>query len=209
MARKFIYLIGVNGAGKSTMAARLAAYCARFGITAHVDSEQTAFSPELDEQVSTMDPVRAEEYLLEQAGRLVEQWIASPAQVVVVDRWLESYDVPITVAKLKALLKRLEDAGFELYPVLLAVGLSPFEDGMQAMIERTELNKAMRTPEWWARGTGTVEERAAEEYAYQQQYRKFCASFRICQVLCTTDLDWNRHEESIVRFSRLHEVGLK
>lgn len=196
-ARKLLYLIGVNGAGKSTLARRIAAAAREAGITVHVDSEQVAFDPAVDRALQPLPDALARSAVLTRARQLVECWRTMPAELIVVDRWIESYDVVLEQADVDTILAQLAVAGIALHPVHLVVGADERSDDIETMVERTRHNRAHRSEEWWALGEGSEEDRAAEECAYQAQYRRFSAQLPSAITICTTVMDWDAYEAAI------------
>jgi signal recognition particle GTPase len=105
-ARDIVHFVGMCGAGKSTLSSRLAARVARHGgkvigtidyyphTPDHERAADRAFSRELDRrniEADCTDPA-VHQGIVDHTLASLSRWVESDANVVLVDRWHESYD---------------------------------------------------------------------------------------------------------------------
>ena len=211
-ARDIVHFVGVCGAGKSTLASRLAKRCVTFGGKAtgtidydphtsdHERADERAFSRELDRRNNAAgghDPAIHREIVAQSLARL-DAWKRLDTNVVLVDRWYESYD-HLPRNYLTEIETAIAASGFHFRRILLLVadGIQGDEEG--PMRQRLLHTKANRPESWWATGPVTLDDWVREECAYQDDYRHFCEQSRFpTMTLCTTAMAWEGYEDKIV-----------
>lgn len=210
-ARDILHFVGVCGAGKTTLTNRLAARCTAHGGkaigTLDWDSHtaygarqsERAFSREFDRISNEGSDPAIHDKIVQHSLSLIDAWKRSDANVVLVDRWYESYDnFPQQCAT--QIQNALAESGFKVTVVNLVIA-APQADGgdFAAMCARLAHTKANRPESWWTAGMGTLEDMARTECAYQDDYRAFCSRSPFSGIrMPTTDMDWDDLEETIV-----------
>lgn len=209
--RNILHFIGINGAGKTTLSNRLATRCELFGgkairtidyhphIPDHEHPDDRAFSRELDRlnNEAGRSDSNIHQQIVKHSLAQIERWKASDANVVVADRWYESYDgLP------SACMDEIEDAiktsGFRLVRVFLLVSQGLGDDSYPVMKARLQQTQTQRG-ESWEVGLG-LEELVREEMDYQEEYRQFCLSRAGNAPLLartTTLMAWDEYENWI------------
>lgn len=213
-ARDIIHFIGICGAGKSTLSSRLAARVARFGGKAigtidydphtpdHQRANERAFSRELDQlniAAGCTDPA-IHQHIVDHTLSMLEQWMQSDANVVLVDRWYESYDglPPEHVAYIEA---AIQSSGFRVHHVMLVVAESVFGNEEEVIRQRMLHTKGTRPEEWWASGPDSLDTWVREEQAYQDQYRLFVHRSPFPFYSFTTlGMDWPDYEQRVAEY---------
>jgi len=205
--RIIIQFIGINGAGKTTLAERLARRCAGHRVPHILDSEEHAYQPGLDHyfQAKLEDSgqphpdlvLECQMRIVHEALGMIERWRTSPARVIIVDRWFESYDVQLTDLQRAGIEQAIQDAGFSVHIIHLVLGNSMVSDAQcRSLIERrlTE-TRAQRGDAWWSRGVGTMADRVEQELAWQQRDITFAetASFELTRIN-TVNKQWDQYE---------------
>ncbi|WP_186214440.1 hypothetical protein [Burkholderia gladioli] len=214
-SREIIHFTGICGAGKSTLSKRIADRIMMHGgkvigtidydphVPDHERAHDRAFSRELDRRNMTAgcnDPA-IHEAIVEHALESLSRWVSSDADVVLVDRWVESYD-----GLRKDHISRIENAivssGFRMKHVLLTVGGT---SGESASVKARMLHtRGTRPPEWWNSGPASLDEWVQEEVACQNAYREFIQRSPFESItIDTTDMEWSAYEAVIVD-SMLH-----
>ena len=204
-ARDIVHFVGICGAGKTTLAQRLATRCARHGAKAlttidwdphtpdHEQGSKRAFSRALDLENNAAGRTNPAIHrkIVDHTLGLLAAWAASDANLIAVDRWYESYDdLPLWCrAEIESAILA---AGFRLQIVCLTVDEAVLAD-------RLIHTRNHRPSSWWQSGPGSVEEWVREESACQDAYAAFCASSRFPSAcLDTAAMDWDLYEEKIV-----------
>lgn len=217
-ARDIFHFVGICGAGKTTLASRMAKRCERFGGKSigtldydphtpdHERGDERAFSRELDRrnnEAGQSDPAIHRQIVLH-ALDMLERWKASDANAVFVDRWYESYD-GLPAACRGEIEEAIATSGFRLHHVLLLVeggpNFAPPSPSRNAESIRQRLlhAKAHRSDAWWATGPGSLDEWVREESEYQEGYRQFCKASRFPTItLNTREMFWDYDEKLIV-----------
>lgn len=210
-ARHILHFVGICGAGKSTLCARIADHCRSAGAKTigtidydphtpdHERAEERAFSRELDRL--NMD---AGSNLPEVHGQIVQhcldtltRWKASDANVVLVDRWYESYD-NLPAESVRQIEDAIAASGFRMHHVLLLIGGPPETSVADAIERRLVATKKTRPGSWWPDYPARVREFAKEEAAYQVEYADFCKRGKFPYVWAyTDDMGWERHAKHI------------
>lgn len=217
-ARDILHFVGICGAGKTTLANRMAKRCTAHGgqaigtidwdphVADHVRASERAFSREFDRlnnDANGGDP-GIHRQIVDHALALITSWEASNANLVLVDRWYESYDhLPRgCVEEIEAAIKA---SGFRMQHVLLLVEGGPNfappspSRNAKSIRERLLHTKAQRPVAWWATGPASLDAWVQEEGAYQDGYHKFCkASCFKTFSLNTREMDWSSYENLIV-----------
>lgn len=208
-ARVLVLFAGVCGAGKTTLSTRLVERCRSHGGVAsgtldwdpHVPDQhripERAFRRDLDLAMIT-SPTDAEinRQIVDHSLTMIEQWKQSPANLIVVDRFVESYD-HLSAEDINEVQLAMAASGFTVIQVLLAIGLET--DNARAIAERMRVTKAHRPAEWWATTPGDADVFGADEAMCQANYRRYCANSRFpTAVVDTTTMDWNRIEQALV-----------
>lgn len=210
-ARDILHFIGINGAGKTTLSNRLATRCESFGSNAirtidyhphipdHQHPDDRAFSRELDRlnnEAGRCDP-NIHQRIIAHSLAQIDRWKASNANVVVADRWYESYDgLPaVCMDEIEAAIKA---SGFRLVRIFLLVSPGLGDDDYSTIKHRLQQTKAQRGESWC---TGQdLEVLVREEMDYQEEYRQFClnrAGKAPLLARTTTRMQWDEYENWI------------
>jgi hypothetical protein len=211
-ARDIIHFVGICGAGKSTLSSRLATRIGQHGgkVIGTIDydphtpdtarSAERAFSRELDRrniEAEYLDPLVHQE-IVDHTLAMLGRWAESDANVVLVDRWYESYD-NLPSAHVEYIEAALRSAAFRIRHVLLVVADRVFGDEEPAIRERMLHTKGTRPTEWWDTGPGSLGAWVRDEQACQDNYRMFVHSSPFESVtLNTVKMAWADYEDSIV-----------
>lgn len=209
--RGIVHFVGVCGAGKSTMQERLAQRIEQSGAVAirTIDydprvsddrrQEDRAFNRRLDAINNSAGREDGAELIVSHTLALLERWKSSNANVVLVDRWHESYD-NLPVSDIKRLEEEISASGFQVRHVHLVVDGGPLGDEREALRERLLHTKRFRPRDWWESGPGSIDKFVEEEWRCQNEYAKFIerSPFASTRVR-TCDMDWGRIEEAIVQ----------
>jgi hypothetical protein len=213
--RSILHFMGICGAGKSTLSARLAARAARFGGKAvgtldydphtpdHERQSERAFNRELDLlniAAGGKDPA-VHQRIVEHSLAMVDSWSASDANVILADRFHESYD-NLPAEHVERVEAAIRESGFAMRHVLLVVADDvdgTEESTKRAIRERMAHTKETRPKAWWDSGPGSLDEWVREETECQRAYRRFClrSPFETVEI-CTRDMRWDLHEQQIV-----------
>ena len=201
-SRHIVHLIGVNGSGKSTLGRRLAQRCASHGGKAILDSEQRAYDPDFERANAGRSDFHAlHRETADRAIALLNDWARSDANLVVVDRWHESYDFALPANLLDEIDSAIASSGFRLRLVQLLVGGDSFSlaDDFLAMSARVAHTKAHRPASWWATGRGSFEDRVREECDCQAAYGQFFERSPFPKIrVFTTEMNWADCERRIL-----------
>jgi len=211
-ARDILHFVGICGAGKSTLSSRLAVRIANHGgkVIGTIDfdphtpdtdrSAERAFSRALDQRnikTSYSDPAVHQEIVDHTLGMLT-RWTESDANVVMVDRWYESYD-NLPREHVKYIEAAIQSSGFRVHHVLLRVEDKPLGNAENAIRERLLHTKGTRPGTWWDSGPDSLEAWVKAEQAYQDEYDVFLQrSPFMSSWVRTTEMDWDRYEDDIV-----------
>lgn len=211
-ARDILHFVGVCGAGKTTLANRLAKRCATFGGQAigtldydphtsdHERTGERAFSRELDRKNNAAgghDSAIHRE-IVDHSLVLLNTWKHSDANMVFVDRWYESYD-SLPHECQSEIETAIVASGFRFRRILLLVADGIQDDDEGLMRERMLHTKANRSKAWWATGPSTLNDWVSGECAYQDEYRRFCGQSRFpTMTICTATMVWDEYETKIV-----------
>lgn len=210
-ARVILHFIGINGAGKTTLSNRMATRCERFGGKAirtidyhpHIpDNEHPddrAFSRELDRlnNEAGRSDSNIHQRIVTHSLAQIERWKASDANVVVEDRWYESYDGLPSVC-MDEIESAIKASGFRLVRIFLLVSQGLGDDACSVIKTRLQNTKTQRGESWVA--GQDIEELVREEIAYQEEYRQFCLSRAGKTPLLartTTKMAWDEYEDWI------------
>ena len=180
--KTFILLIGVNGSGKSTIAKLLTEKYPN----CLVDSEERAFDRKY---LWKIDP-DTHASIVTDAQILVEKWKSAPEEIIIVDRWYETYatDCKLPRTSIDEIERSIEEAGFRCYIVNLVIA-----DDYEGMIWRLTHTKNYRNPDWWDPSRGSLEERAKKDLQCQEENRRFWEMSRLhYHEIYTTDMDWEK-----------------
>ncbi len=206
-----LHLMGICGAGKTTLMARLSEAFTAQGkqvlttldydpaIADNLQSSSRAFSRELDHLNN--QPGGCADKIEEHALACLQQWQAASADVVLVDRWYESYDdLPETV--IARIERALLDSGLPILQVLLVVGGN--------LASRMEYTKNHRSQSWWESGPATLAEWVKEESAYQEAYRQYCERSPFpTLVIDSQEMDWDSYLAQILHALKQKAVDSK
>lgn len=216
-ARDILHFVGICGAGKTTLANRLGRRCASHGgkVIGTIDwcphtpdverASERAFSRELDRLNNASGANSSvHQQIMGHSLALIESWKASDANLVLVDRWYESYD-HLPRACVEEIEAAIEGSGFLFRHVLLLVeggpNFTPPSPGrdVDSIRQRLIHTKAHRPDTWWATGPTSLDAWVQEEYAYQDSYRQFCKKSRFKTFsLNTREMFWDHDEMLIV-----------
>lgn len=205
-----IHFVGICGAGKSTLTTQLADAFRRQGLSViatvdydpnlpdHSYQEGRAFSRQLDAE-NNASPAGCPELIRAHTLSSMARWERSGVDVILVDRWYESYDnLP------PALINDLEQevvSRFRVQRVLLTV---EDDDVAQAIRDRITHTKANRPEAWWQTGSAVLEDWVESELAYQRQYQNFCSQSAVpCLTLNTRLMDWPAYVAQVLESVRL------
>lgn len=211
-ARDIVHFVGICGAGKSTLSSRLAARVAKQGgkvigtidYDPHTPDDQRqsdrAFSRELDRlniETGCADPV-VHQNVVDHALATIDRWMQSDANVVLVDRWYESYD-NLPSAHVEYIEAAIRSSGFRMHHVLLVVADGVFGNEDAAIRQRVLHTKGTRPEAWWATGPGSLDGWVRGEQACQDAYRLFVRRSPFGSLtLNTVKMGWAEYEDSIV-----------
>ncbi|MEZ0605714.1 hypothetical protein ACAX43_26630 [Paraburkholderia sp. IW21] len=210
-ARDIVHFVGICGAGKSTLSSRLASRIAKHGgnvigaidYDPHVsDSDRSsdrAFSRFLDHRnirTGCADPV-VHQAIVDHTLTTLGCWVASDANVVLVDRWYESYD-GLPHEHIEYIETAVRSSGFRVHHVLLVVADSVFGSEEGPIRQRLLHTKGTRPAAWWESGPGSLDKWVREEQACQDAYRLFvrCSPFGSL-TLSTARMSWAEYEDAI------------
>lgn len=212
-AKHIVHFIGPCGAGKTTMSTRMAERCRKYGGKAigtvdwdpHIPDDQRAadraFSRMLDQRnnAASGKDQAVHEDIVQYSLAMIASWERSDANLVLVDRWYESYDdFPFECAT--QINNALAKSGFTVTVVNLHIS-APAGAGsdIDAMSTRLVQTRANRPESWWTSEMGTVVEMARAECAYQDSYREFCLRSPFTDIqMPTADMDWDSIEDTLV-----------
>lgn len=211
-ARDIVHFVGICGAGKSTLASRLAPRITRHGgrVIGTIDYDphtpdsaraaDRAFSRELDQRniESDFSDPTVHLAILDHTLASLNRWKESDANVVLVDRWYESYD-HLPSEHVERIESAIRESGFRMKHVLLLVDAGNAGTENDAITQRMLHTKAHRPPGWWATGPGSLDEWVREERACQDAYSQFVrrSTFGSLQIN-TLRMDWADYENLIV-----------
>lgn len=214
-SREIIHFTGICGAGKSTLSKRMADRIMLHGgkvigtidydphVPDHERAHDRAFSRELDQRniaAGCNDPA-IHEAIVEHALESLNRWVSSDANVVLVDRWMESYD-GLSEGHISRIENAIVSSGFRMKHVLLIVGSA--NDESESVKTRMIHTRGARPPEWWSSGPASLDEWVREEVACQNAYRGFVQRSPFESItIDTTDMEWSAYEAVIVD-SMLH-----
>lgn len=184
--RNILHFIGINGAGKTTLSNRLATRCERFGgkairtldyhphIPDYVQSDDRAYSRELDRLNNEAGRSDSDVHrqIVEHSLVLIKRWQASGANLVVADRWYESYD-GLPSASMDEIEAAIKASGFRLVRIFLLVSQGLGDDSYSVIKARLQNTQTQRGESWTAE---SLEKLVGEEIDYQEEYRQFCRS---------------------------------
>lgn len=213
-ARDIIHFMGICGAGKSTLSSRLAARVTQFGGKAvgtieydphtpdHLRANERAFSRELDQlniAAGYTNPA-IHERIVDHTLSMLEQWARSDANVVLVDRWYESYD-GLPAEHVACIEAAIQSSGFRVHHVMLVVAKDVLSNDEEVVRKRMLHTKGNRPDEWWASGPDSLDTWVREEQEYQDEYRSFIyrSPFRFF-TFTTRDMNWSDYEQWIADY---------
>lgn len=219
-ARDILHFVGICGAGKTTLTNRLGKRCADHGgrIVGTIDwdphtpdherASDRAFSRELDQLNSAAngaDPA-IHRRIVDHALTMIESWKNTDANLILVDRWYESYD-HLPRDCLDEIEAAINASGFRMRHVLLAVEAgpnfappSPANDA-QSIRQRLIHTRSNRPNAWWETGPDSLDTWVQEECAYQADYYEFCKGSRFNTLsLNTNEMHWTHYEKLIVSY---------
>lgn len=212
-ARDIVHLVGICGAGKSTMAGRLARRVTSHGgkvigtidydphTPDHERAADRAFSRELDLRnvAAGCADAAVHDTIVEHTLATITRWVKSDANVVLVDRWYESYD-GLSADHIKYIEAAISSSGFRVHHVLLLVEDRPLGNEDWVIRDRLLHTKNNRPAEWWSGVPNKLDDFVKEEQAYQEAYGAFLARspFKSMWVR-TTEMEWERYEQDIVQ----------
>lgn len=212
-SRDIVHFVGICGAGKSTLSSRLAARIARHGakVIGTIDYDphtpdtdraaERAFSRDLDRRniaADCADPV-VHQAIVDHTLDTLTRWMNSDANVVLVDRWYESYD-RLPPEHIQYIEAAISSSGFRVHHVLLLIEDKPLGNEDWVIRDRLLHTKGTRPAEWWSNGPGDIEVFVKEEQAYQEQYGAFLARSPFDSMwVRTTEMEWERYEQDIVQ----------
>jgi len=175
--RHLVHLVGINGAGKTTVAGLLAK---QMPGPVLLDAEKRAFDRRF---LRTTEAERADPGLhaaiVAHCREVVAYWREHPARSIVVDRWYETYvtDSGLPDRHVREIEDAIVAAGF----AVLLVNLVVAED-LAVLEARLAHTKAHRPAEWWDPSRGSIAERAASDLAAQRRNRQFCRASRFSHI---------------------------
>jgi adenylate kinase family enzyme len=208
-ARHILHFAGICGAGKTTLSNRIASRCHAHGGVASSTLDwdlrvpdqrrltERAFRRDLDLALIA-DPTNTaiHRQIVDHSLAVIADWKESKSNLVVVDRFVESYDhlPPDAVREIQG---ALAESGFRVSQVLLVIGLElNRHDGIAARLQHT---KDHRPAQWWDTTPKDLDVFAEDEAQYQEAYRSYCeASPYDTAVVDTTKMDWNQYEQALV-----------
>lgn len=208
-ARHLLHFVGICGAGKTTLSKHMVDRCrAQGGVTIgtldwdpHVQDESRvadrAFRRDLD-LAMIADPADAmiHREIVNHSLQVIENWKASNANLVVVDRFIESYDY-LPSAAMCEVQSALKESGFIVSQALLVVGLEL--DRHENIAMRLQHTKEHRPSQWWTTTPQNITVFAEEEAKYQAAYRAYCAASPFgTAVVDTAGMQWDLYEQAMV-----------
>lgn len=219
--RYMVHFVGICGAGKTSLCSQLALDLQKAHIpmmkTLDYDPdipddqrlEERAFSRLLDQQNNAQREsgggkpsvsLETHQNITKHALNVLEAWQRSVAQVVLVDRWYESYD-DLSEESIAQIEKAILNSNFKVLRILLEIG--PSKDLWQQEATASSLSDLNGTPEdiknhlletakhraksWWPDFPNRLEAFSHEEWTYQQQYRAFCEKGPFAHLKITTN----------------------
>jgi|GEM_PF-4124456 len=213
--RVVVHLVGICGAGKSTLCKRLADRVVRHGgkvigtidydphTPDHQRTNERAFSRELDRrniEANFLDPVVHRD-IVAHTMTMLGSWMASDANVVLVDRWYESYD-RLPAEHIACIEDTIRGSGFQMRHFFLVVGKDSDDresNDADAIRERLLHAKGTRPASWWESGPDTLEEFVRGEQQCQQDYRAFVERVAFpSATMSTAEMNWKKYEDAIV-----------
>ena len=208
-ARHILHFAGICGAGKTTLSNRIVNRSRAHGGVAsgtldwdpHVPDQhrltERAFRRDLD-LAMIADPANTDIHrqIVDHSLQVIAEWKMSTSNLVVVDRFVESYDY-LPPNDVREVQSALAASGFTVSQVLLVVGL--YLDRHDGIAVRLRQTKDHRPAQWWESGPGDAELFAAEEVKCQAAYRSYCAAspFRTA-VIDTTTMEWEQYEQALI-----------
>lgn len=210
-SRDIVHFVGICGAGKSTLCGNLARRIEGYGgkvigtidYDPHTpDSERAAaraFHRELDQRniaAGCVDP-DVHEAIVKHTLATLTQWVESDANVVLVDRWYESYDL-LPSEHISYIEAAIRSSGFRVHHVLLVVANSIFGNDQASIRARLLHTKGTRPASWWETGPGSLELWVQDEQGCQDAYRLFVhrSPFGSLEIN-TSGMDWSAYGDQI------------
>lgn len=211
-SRDIVHFVGICGAGKSTLSARLARRIASHGgkVVGTIDYdphtpddarvEERAFSRQLDQlnlAADCADP-RIHDAIAEHTVQMIGRWAEADANVVLVDRWYESYD-NLPRSHVEYIETAIQSSGFRVRHVFLVIGEGIFDNDYALIEDRMLHTKETRPAEWWANGPGALDAWVRAEQECQEAYRVFLRYSPFSSLtMNTTEMEWEQYVDEIV-----------
>ena len=201
-ARDILYFVGVNGTGKTTLANMVANRCKANGGSVILDAEHRAFDRRFMGRRDTV----AHNEIVDSSLALIDEWKRSDANLVIVDRWYETYitECGLPLEYVVEIEGALKSSGFNVHLQHLVIGKTVMSDDRETKLARLAHTKAHRPAEWWDESRGTLEERAEADCRYQSLNREFCSRFALSTgfsvaTTCTSQMLWDTHVDQLVQ----------
>lgn len=205
--RKLVLLMGINGAGKSMVAYRLAERLAgRCRLYSERSDEATASGLPIDysafdrsfTEPGVCDRAALHEPILAHCLQVIEALPQLPeGETIIMDRWYETYvraaDLPYDMVDI--IEGALFAHGIEGTIVNLVV-----EDDYETMMQRLEHTRAHRRAAWWDASLGSIAARARDDLDTQRRNRQFAqrSSLNVLEI-DTTRMQWDDVVAQILR----------
>jgi hypothetical protein len=187
-------LMGVNGAGKTTLAPLIAQ---TLDVPCILDCEERAFSRELAIGVDKSDK-QLHRRIVEHCKSMADAWKNDPADVVIVDRFYETYvtESGIGPTEINEIEEYIQSCGLHGLWINLVL-----PDDFEAMLARFMHTKNQRPDSWFDPSRGSVDERVEYDMRCQDVNRlmQYVSRFAYYEI-DTSSMNWLSHAFAASKF---------